>query len=110
MAEPPCKKPNKDGEPQIVVLAYSGGLDTSCILLWLIEQGYDVIAYTADVGQDDDFEEIRTKALKVGAKKSAVNVFAREWDELPESLRSGVVEMSLNSWINSLRCHLCRPQ
>ncbi|XP_038046429.1 argininosuccinate synthase-like isoform X3 [Patiria miniata] len=69
MAEPPCKKPNKDGEPQIVVLAYSGGLDTSCILLWLIEQGYDVIAYTADVGQDDDFEEIRTKALKVGAKK-----------------------------------------
>ena len=46
MAEPPCKKPNKDNEPKVVVLAYSGGLDTSCILLWLIEQGYEVIAFT----------------------------------------------------------------
>ncbi len=33
-----------------VVLAYSGGLDTSIILAWLIDQGYDVIAYIADVG------------------------------------------------------------
>lgn len=33
------------GEKKTVVLAYSGGLDTSCILLWLQEQGYDVIAY-----------------------------------------------------------------
>lgn len=33
-----------------VLLAYSGGLDTSCILAWLIEQGYDVVAYMANVG------------------------------------------------------------
>ncbi|XP_033643587.1 argininosuccinate synthase-like [Asterias rubens] len=72
MAEPPSKKQNKDGETKIVVLAYSGGLDTSCILLWLIEQGYEVVAFTADVGQDDDFEEIRKKAIKVGAKKYVV--------------------------------------
>lgn len=52
-----------------VVLAYSGGLDTSTILVWLIDQGYDVIAYTADVGQDDDFEDISRKALKCGALK-----------------------------------------
>jgi argininosuccinate synthase len=37
------------------MLAYSGGLDTSVILKWLINKGYEVIAYVADVGQDDDF-------------------------------------------------------
>lgn len=52
-----------------VVLAYSGGLDTSCILKWLIDKGFDVIAYIADVGQNEDFEEAKKKALKIGAKK-----------------------------------------
>jgi len=51
-----------------VVLAYSGGLDTSCILAWLIEQNYDVVAYLANIGQDEDFEAAREKALKLGAK------------------------------------------
>ena len=35
-----------------VLLAYSGGLDTSCILAWLIEQGYEVMAYMANIGQE----------------------------------------------------------
>ena len=52
-----------------VVLAYSGGLDTSVILKWLIERDYEVIAYVADVGQDDDFSEVEKKALKIGASK-----------------------------------------
>ncbi|XP_068430388.1 argininosuccinate synthase [Clinocottus analis] len=52
-----------------VVLAYSGGLDTSCILVWLKEQGYDVIAFLANIGQDEDFEAAQTKAEKLGAKK-----------------------------------------
>ncbi|KAG7232410.1 hypothetical protein INR49_008899 [Caranx melampygus] len=52
-----------------VVLAYSGGLDTSCILVWLKEQGYDVIAYLANIGQDEDFEAARKKAETLGAKK-----------------------------------------
>lgn len=56
-------------EKKTVVLAYSGGLDTSCILVWLIDQGYDVIAFLADVGQEEDFEAARAKALKLGAKK-----------------------------------------
>ncbi|KAI8518723.1 Adenylosuccinate synthetase [Branchiostoma belcheri] len=56
-------------EAKKVVLAYSGGLDTSCILVWLIEQGFDVIAYMADVGQEEDFAEAKEKALKLGAKK-----------------------------------------
>jgi argininosuccinate synthase len=54
---------------QKVVLAYSGGLDTSVILKWLLDKGYDVIAYIADVGQDDNFEEAKEKALKIGASK-----------------------------------------
>ncbi|MBN2613016.1 MAG: argininosuccinate synthase [Bacteroidales bacterium] len=60
-----------------VVLAYSGGLDTSVILKWLIDKGYEVIAYVADVGQDDDFEEVKKKAEKIGASK----VFIKELKE-----------------------------
>lgn len=52
-----------------VVLAYSGGLDTSVILKWLVEKGYDVIAYVADVGQNEDFQAIETKARATGASK-----------------------------------------
>ncbi len=52
-----------------VVLAYSGGLDTSVILKWLIDKGYEVIAYVGDVGQDDNYDEVKEKALKIGASK-----------------------------------------
>lgn len=52
-----------------VVLAYSGGLDTSIILHWLKQKGYDVITFTADLGQIDDLAAVREKALKVGASK-----------------------------------------
>ncbi|MCG8702225.1 MAG: argininosuccinate synthase, partial [Bacteroidales bacterium] len=56
-------------ENKKVVLAYSGGLDTSVILKWLIDKGYEVIAYVADVGQDDDYAEVERKALQIGASK-----------------------------------------
>jgi len=53
-----------------VVLAYSGGLDTSVILKYLVNKGYEVIAYTCNVGQQDfDEEKIREKALNIGASK-----------------------------------------
>ncbi|KAL6264580.1 hypothetical protein P5V15_004682 [Pogonomyrmex californicus] len=52
---------------QKVILAYSGGLDTSCILFWLKERGYQVIAYVANIGQKEDFNAIKAKALKIGA-------------------------------------------
>ncbi|KAJ7036516.1 argininosuccinate synthetase [Mycena alexandri] len=62
-----------------VLLAYSGGLDTSCILAWLIEQGYEVYAFMADVGQEDDFIAAEKKALKVGAKKFFLEDLKREF-------------------------------
>jgi argininosuccinate synthase len=61
-----------------VVLAYSGGLDTSVLVRWLIEQkGLDVVALSADLGQPGDMEVIRQKALDTGAVASEV-VDARE--------------------------------
>ncbi|KTA96089.1 Argininosuccinate synthase [Nakaseomyces glabratus] len=56
-----------------VCLAYSGGLDTSIILAWLLEQGYEVVAFMADVGQEEDFEAARAKALKIGATKVVIS-------------------------------------
>jgi argininosuccinate synthase len=56
-----------------VVLAYSGGLDTSAAIRWIKEEhGMDVIAVTADVGAEKDLEAVRKKALKVGAVKAMV--------------------------------------
>lgn len=68
-----------ENEKKKVVLAYSGGLDTSCILVWLIEQGYDVIAFCADVGQDEDFEAAKEKAKNLGALKMIVTDSSREF-------------------------------
>ena len=64
-----------------VVLAYSGGLDTSVILKWLLERDYEVIAYIADVGQEEDFEAARAKALKIGASKVYVEDLRRDFVE-----------------------------
>ena len=62
-----------------VVLAYSGGLDTSVILKWLINKGFDVITYTANVGQEDDFKAIEEKAIKCGAIKAYVLDLQKEF-------------------------------
>jgi argininosuccinate synthase len=62
-----------------VVLAYSGGLDTSVILKWLVERGYEVVAFVADVGQQDDFDKVREKALKAGASKVFVEDLKEEF-------------------------------
>jgi len=61
------------------MLAYSGGLDTSVILKWLINKGYEVIAYVADVGQNDDFEAVREKALAIGAASVIIEDLKREF-------------------------------
>src|SRR5262245_39320453 len=57
-----------------VVLAYSGGLDTSIIIPWIKESygGAEIVAYCGDVGQGDDLEAVRKKALSTGASKCIV--------------------------------------
>lgn len=65
-----------------VCLAYSGGLDTSCILAWLIEKGYDVVCFMANIGQEEDFDAAKQKALKIGAKacyvEDVIDEFVKE--------------------------------
>lgn len=63
-----------------VVLAYSGGLDTSVILHWLKEKhGFEVICYVADVGQNEDLEKVKEKALRTGASKVIVEDLKEEF-------------------------------
>ncbi len=63
-----------------VVLAYSGGLDTSVILSWLIETyGCEVIAYCADLGQEEELDGVREKALKTGASKVHIDDLREEF-------------------------------
>ncbi|KAF2209612.1 hypothetical protein CERZMDRAFT_113925 [Cercospora zeae-maydis SCOH1-5] len=64
-----------------VCLAYSGGLDTSCILKYLLDQDYEVICFMADVGQEEDFEAAKAKALKIGATKCYIEDIRREFVE-----------------------------
>ena len=52
-----------------VILAYSGGLDTSVILKWLLNKGHQVVCFVGNVGQKEDFEAIENKALQAGALK-----------------------------------------
>ncbi len=62
-----------------IILAYSGGLDTSVILKWLIDKGYDVVAYIADLGQKEDFKAAKEKALKIGASKVYIEDLKKEF-------------------------------
>ncbi|OHB58289.1 MAG: argininosuccinate synthase [Planctomycetes bacterium GWF2_50_10] len=77
-----------------VVLAYSGGLDTSVILPWLKETyGYEVIAFAAELGQGDELSNIKKKALASGAKKCIVKDLRKEFveDYLWPMLKSGAI-------------------
>ena len=80
--------------PEKVVLAYSGGLDTSIIIPWLKEHySYDVIAFVGDVGQGDDMDAVVEKAYKTGASQVIVkdlrDEFLREY--VFPSLQAGAV-------------------
>jgi argininosuccinate synthase len=76
-----------------VVLAYSGGLDTSVIIKWLAKKGYDVVAYMADVGQESDFATYKKRALATGAVKVVIEDLKDEFvkDFVFKSLKAGAV-------------------
>ena len=81
-------------KPQKVVLAYSGGLDTSIIIPWLKENyGCEVIAMIGDVGQQEDLEAARKKALATGASTAYVEDLREEFvrDYIWPTLRAGAV-------------------
>ena len=66
--------------PEKVVLAYSGGLDTSIIIPWLKENyAYDVIAMVGDVGQGEDLDAVVSKAYATGASKVVVKDLREEF-------------------------------
>jgi argininosuccinate synthase len=77
-----------------VVLAYSGGLDTSVAVSWIKDTYHcEVVCYCADVGQDEDLEAARQKALKVGAKKALIGDLRLEFvrDYVYPALRAGAI-------------------
>ena len=81
-------------KPKKVVLAYSGGLDTSIIIPWLKENyGCEVIAVAGDVGQGEELEGLEEKALKTGASKLIVKDLREEFvrDYLWKLVRAGAV-------------------
>ena len=77
-----------------IVLAYSGGLDTSIIIPWLKENyDYEVIAMAADVGQGEELEPLREKAIKTGASKIYIEDLTEEFitDYIFPTLKAGAV-------------------
>ena len=67
-------KMSRNAAPKKVVLAYSGGLDTSVILKWLQDEYHcEVVTFTADIGQGEEVEPARAKAIKMGIKPE--NIF-----------------------------------
>ena len=85
---------SKSKKAEKVVLAYSGGLDTSVILPWLKETyGYEVIAFAAELGQGDELAGIKRKALASGAVKCVIKDLRKEFvqDYLWPMLKAGAV-------------------
>jgi len=76
-----------------IILAYSGGLDTSVAVKWLKEKGFNVVCYLADVGQGQDFSIAKKRAVKAGASKVLVGDLKKEFveDFIWPSLRANAV-------------------
>jgi len=76
-----------------VILAYSGGLDTSCCVQWLKDKGYEVICFMADLGQGEDFTRIKKRALLAGASKVYIKDLKEEFvkDFILPSLKANAV-------------------
>lgn len=91
-----------------IVLAYSGGLDTSVILAWLKEKfDAEVIAYAGNVGQVEDWDAIREKALKTGASKVYIEDLRKEFVE--EAIWPAIKANAVYEYKYLLGTSLARP-
>jgi len=105
---PKPAEPHANGSgPKRVCLAYSGGLDTSCILAWLIDQGFEVVCFIADVGQEEDLEAARQKGLKCGAKAVYVEDCRKEF--VDETIFGAMKANALYEGVYLLGTSLARP-
>lgn len=90
---------------QKIILAYSGGLDTSCSIKWLQQEyGFDVIAVTMDVGEGKDLQPIYDKALKVGASKCYILPLQDEFAEnyLQHALKANALYEGIYPLVSAL--------
>ncbi|MDX1971572.1 MAG: argininosuccinate synthase [Candidatus Sumerlaeia bacterium] len=87
--------PERRGVKKVLV-AYSGGLDTSVMIPWLIENyGCEVVAFAADLGQGGDVKQLKQKAINTGAKKCIVEDLRKEFVEdfiLPAIMANALYE------------------
>jgi argininosuccinate synthase len=91
-----------------IVLAYSGGLDTSVILAWLKDKyNAEIIAYVAQLGQEEDYEAIRQKALKTGASKVYVEDLREEF--VKDAVFSAIKANAVYEYKYLLGTSLARP-
>lgn len=79
-----------------IILAYSGGLDTSVAVRWLAEKGFDVVCYLADVGQGQNIQVVKKRAKKAGASRIIVGSLKKEFveDFIWPSLKANAVYQS----------------
>jgi len=98
----------KEKEIRKIVLAYSGGLDTSAMLLWLKETyGCEVVCFTADVGQGEELEGLEEKALRTGASKLYVEDLREEF--VKDFVWTAVKANALYEGVYLLGTSLARP-
>src|SRR5437016_11457067 len=96
-----------------IVLAYSGGLDTSVILRWLKENYQaEIIAFCADIGQEDELDGLEAKALRTGASKCYIDNLQEEFarDFIFPMFQAGAIYRSEEhtSELQSLTNLVCR--
>ena len=97
------------GDVKKVVLAYSGGLDTSVIVRWLIETYHcEVIAFAADVGQKEELSGLREKAINTGAKKIYIDDLREEFarDFVFTALRANAIYEGLTMPVSEQRTRM----
>src|SRR4051812_7771923 len=90
-----------------VLLAYSGGLDTSVILHWLMVRNYEVVCALIDVGQNEDFEYARRKAMLVGA--SSVHIIDAKNEFVEKYIFPSIATHALYEGKYLLGTSLARP-